>query len=160
MIAAYNAGPSRAAEWNKVPAGQTALRRGIHKQHRNSFDARLRHFDTRALPQIERARAKRQSAKLRIARALIVDACAKLPVDISLPSFGSQLMTTIYSAQWIVPVSSPPFAAGGIAVERRSHCRRWHAADPYRKSFQKQRFRTLDQPRSCPASSTAIHIWN
>ena len=25
-------------------------------------------------------------------------------------------MTTIYSAQWTVPVSSPPFAAGGIAV--------------------------------------------
>jgi 5-methylthioadenosine/S-adenosylhomocysteine deaminase len=26
------------------------------------------------------------------------------------------MMTTIYSADWIVPVSSPPFAAGGIAV--------------------------------------------
>ena len=25
MIAAYNAGPSRAAEWNKVPAGQNQL---------------------------------------------------------------------------------------------------------------------------------------
>jgi cytosine/adenosine deaminase-related metal-dependent hydrolase len=31
--------------------------------------------------------------------------------------FRTQLMTTIYCAQWIVPVSSPPFAAAGIAVD-------------------------------------------
>src|SRR5688572_20871246 len=75
-------------------AGQRAIRRGVHQPDRHSLDQGLRSFNHATLPPAqERERFERRSA-----------------------ADCSRQMTTIYSARWVLPVSTTPIERGAVAV--------------------------------------------
>ena len=96
MVAAYNAGPSRAVEWSRTDqSGNT--------QSGAEFINRIDIPSTRAYV-ISIMQRYRQLKSSRASSAAIA------------ADFACQ-MTTIYTARWVLPVSDPPIEHGAVVVE-------------------------------------------